>query len=151
MTLAEYKRQAQQIVEILMNFSEKEGGGEEFAKTLMKKYIEFGEFNAKALECKNLAEFKNLADANGMKFESDDEANELFLGLSKGKKEVEKAILSSDEMAVVSGGITPVARYGDTMQVSAIPQPAGGGTSTCTSTGRGGTSTCTSTKLDNGY
>lgn len=104
MNLAEYKRQAQELAEILMNFSGKEEEAEEFAKTLMEKYREFGEFNAKALECKKLAEFKNLADANGMKFESDKEANELFLGLSKGKEEVEKAILSAEEMAAVSGG-----------------------------------------------
>ena len=69
MTLAEYKRQAQEIVEILMNFSEKEEEAEEIAKTLMEKYQEFGDFNAKALECKDLAEFKDLDDANGKKFE----------------------------------------------------------------------------------
>ncbi len=107
MTLAEYKRQAQEIAEILMNFSGKEEEAEKFAKNLLEKYREFGEINAKALECKNLAEFKDLADANGMKFESDEEANELFLGLSKGKKEVEKAILSTEEMYAVSGGWIP--------------------------------------------
>ncbi len=104
MTLTEYKRQAQEIAEILMNFSGKEEEAEKFAKNLLEKYREFGEINAKALECKNLAEFKDLADANGMKFESDEEANETFLGLSKGKKEVEKAILSTEEMYAVSGG-----------------------------------------------
>lgn len=104
MTLAEYKRQAQELAEILMNFSWKEEEAEEFAKTLLEKYREFGEFNAKALECKNLAEFKNLADVNGMKFESDEKASELFLGLSKGKEEVEKAILSAEDMYAVSGG-----------------------------------------------
>lgn len=104
MNLAEYKRQAQELAEILMNFSGKEDDAEKFTKNLLEKYREFGEFNAKALECKNLAEFKNLASANGMKFESEEEANELFLGLSKGKKEVEKAILSAEEMYAVSGG-----------------------------------------------
>ncbi len=103
MMLTEYKRQAQEIAEILTNFSGKEDDAEKFAKTLLEKYREFGDFNAKALECKNLAEFKNLADANGIKFESDEEANKLFLGLSKGKKEVEKAILRAEEMSAVSG------------------------------------------------
>ena len=105
MTLTEYKRQAQEIAEILIRFSGKEEEAEEFAKTLMEKYREFGEFNAKALECKNLAEFKSLADENGIKFESDEVANEIFLGLSKGKKEVEKAILNAEEMSAVSGGM----------------------------------------------
>ena len=104
MTLSEYKRQSQEIVEILMNFSGKEEEAEKFAKNLLEKYREFGEFNAKALECKDLAEFKNLANGNGMEFESDEEANETFLGLSKGKKEVEKAILSAEELYAVSGG-----------------------------------------------
>ena len=105
MTLAEYKRQAQEIAEILISFSGKEEETAEFTKTLLEKYREFGEFNAKALGCKSLAEFKELANENGIKFESDEEANELFLGLSKGKKEVEKAILNAEEMSAVSGGM----------------------------------------------
>lgn len=92
MTLEEYKRQAMEIAKILMNFTGKEEEAEEFAKNLMENYSEFGEFNLKALECKNLAEFKSLADANGMKFESEDEAIELFFGLNKGKEEVERAL-----------------------------------------------------------
>ena len=104
MTLAKYKMQAQEIAKILMNFSGKEEEAEGFAKTLMGKYREFGEFNAKALECKSLAEFKKLANENGMKFGSDAEANELFLCLIKGKKEVEKTMLSMDDLASVSGG-----------------------------------------------
>lgn len=117
MSLAEYKRQAQEIAEILINFSGKEEEAEEFAKTLMEKYREFGEFNSKALECKNLAEFKNLADVNGMKFESDEKASELFLGLSKGKEEVEKAILSAEEMSAVSGG-----NPNDSIDLSILPK-----------------------------
>ncbi len=104
MTLTEYKRQAQEIAEILMNFSGKEEEAEKFAKNLLEKYREFGEFNSKALECKDLAEFKNLADANGMKIESKEAANELFLGLSKGKKEVEKTMLNMEDLAAVTGG-----------------------------------------------
>ncbi len=111
MTLVEYKRQAQEIAEILMNFSGKEEEAEKFTKNLLGKYREFGEINAKALECKDLAEFKNLANGNGMEFESDEEANELFLGLSKGKKEVEKAILSAEEMSTVSGGLTRTSKW----------------------------------------
>ena len=88
----------------LISFSGKEEETAEFTKTLLEKYREFGEFNAKALGCKSLAEFKSLADENGIKFDSDEEANELFLGLSKGKKEVEKAIISAEEMSTVSGG-----------------------------------------------
>ena len=126
MNLAEYKRQAQEIAEILMNFSGKEEEAEEFAKTLMEKYREFGEFNAKALECQNLAEFKNLASANGMEFESDEEANELFLGLSKGKEEVEKAILSAEEMAAVSGGATAKNNAFDSLKVSRNINEQGG-------------------------
>ena len=53
MTLAEYKRQAQEIAEILISFSEEEEEG--FAKTLMGRYREFREFNAKALECKKFS------------------------------------------------------------------------------------------------
>ena len=104
MTLAEYKRQAQEIAEILMTFSDKEEEAEQSAKNLLENYREFGEFNAKALACKNLAEFKNLANTNGMTFESNDEANELFLGLSKGKKEVEKTMLNMEDLAAVTGG-----------------------------------------------
>lgn len=104
MTLVEYKKQAQEIAEILISFSGKEEESEKFAKNLLEKYREFGEFNSKALECKDLSEFKNLADVNGMKFESEDAANELFLGLSKGKKEVEKTMLNMEDLAAVTGG-----------------------------------------------
>lgn len=51
--LTERERKVQKIAEILISFSEEEEEG--FAKTLMGRYREFREFNAKALECKKFS------------------------------------------------------------------------------------------------
>ena len=112
MTLEEYKSQVKEITQASQNFK---GTPEEAVKLfedLAKKYPQVNEFNTKAMDCKDLTEFKNLADAFGMKFSSDDSAEKLFSMLQDGKKQLKAAALkmqngaelSDDDLAAIAGG-----------------------------------------------
>ena len=112
MTLEEYKSQVKEITQASQNFK---GTPEEAVKLfedLAKKYPQVNEFNTKAMDCKDLTEFKNLADAFGMKFSSEDSAEKLFSMLQDGKKQLEAIVLkmqngaelSDDDLAAVTGG-----------------------------------------------
>ena len=112
MTLEEYKSQVKEITQASQNFK---GTPEEAVKLfedLAQKYPQVNEFNTKAMDCKDLTEFKNLADAFGMKFSSDDSAEKLFSMLQDGKKQLKAAALkmqngaelSDDDLAAIAGG-----------------------------------------------
>ena len=113
MTLEEYKSQVKEITQASQNFK---GTPEEAVKLfedLAQKYPQVNEFNTKAMDCKDLTEFKNLADAFGMKFSSEDSAEKLYSMLQDGAKQLEAAALkmqngaelSDDALAGVTGGV----------------------------------------------
>ena len=113
MTLEEYKQQVTEIKEASENFK---GTTQEeavkFFEDLANKYPQVNEFNTKGMDCKDLKEFKNLADAFGMKFSSEDSAEKLYSMLQEGKKQLKAATLktqngtelSDDALSTISGG-----------------------------------------------
>ena len=113
MTLEEYKQQVKEIKEASENFK---GTTQEeavkFFEDLANKYPQVNEFNTKGMDCKDLKEFKNLADAFGMKFSSEDSAEKLYSMLQEGKKQLKAATLktqngtelSDDALSTISGG-----------------------------------------------
>lgn len=115
MTLEEYKQQVKEIKEASENFKgTTQEEAVEFLEDLTKKYPQVNEFNTKAMDCKNLKEFKNLADSFGMKFSSEDSAEKLYSMLKEGKKQLKAATLktqngtelSDDALSTISGGGT---------------------------------------------
>lgn len=112
MTLEEYKQQVKEINEANQNFKGTQEETVKFFEDLAKKYPQVNEFNTKAMDCKDLKEFKKLADSFGMKFNSDESAEKLFSMLQEGKKQLEAmtlkykngAELSDDDLDAVSGG-----------------------------------------------
>lgn len=89
MTLEEYKQQIKEIKEASQNFKGSQEEVVKFSEDLANKYPQVNEFNTKAMDCKDLKEFKNLADAFGMKFSSDDSAEKLYSMLQEGKNQME--------------------------------------------------------------
>ena len=112
MTLEEYKSQVKEIADASQNFNGTPEESVEFFADLAKKYPQVEEFNTRALGCKDLKEFKNLADAFGMKFSSDDSAEKLFSMLQDGANRFEAAALrlrsggalNDDDLSLVTGG-----------------------------------------------
>ena len=114
MTLEEYKQQVTEIKEASENFK---GTTQEeavkFFEDLAKKYPQVNEFNTKGMDCKDLKEFKNLADAFGMKFSSEDSAEKLYSMLQEGKKQLNTlaikyengAELDDEILNSVNGGV----------------------------------------------
>lgn len=114
MTLEEYKRQSKEIYEAARNFSgtTQEEAIEFFGK-IAQKYPEVTQFNEEAINCKNIDEFKKLADKFGLAFSSDKSAKKLFSILADSKKQLEEVVknhengaeLSDDELDAVTGGV----------------------------------------------
>ena len=109
MTLEEYKRQVKEITEASQNFNGTPEEAVKFFEDLAQKYPQVNEFNTKAMDCKDLKEFENLADAFGMKFSSDDSAEKLFFMLQDGKKAIMSiqnvTKLSDEDKKAVAGGV----------------------------------------------
>ncbi len=113
MTLKEYKRQSKEIYEAARNFSgtTQEEAIEFFGK-IAQKYPEVTQFNEEAIKCKNIDEFRKLADKFGLTFSSEESAKKLFSILADSKKQLEKVVknhengaeLSDDELDSVTGG-----------------------------------------------
>ena len=116
MTLEQYKQQVSEIHEAGKNFNGTPEEAVNFFEDLAKKYPEACEFNTKAMETKDLDEFKRLADSFGMQFSSDESAEKLFTMLHDGKKQLEAlalryedgAELSNEALLQVSGGYDAV-------------------------------------------
>ena len=113
MTLEEYKSQCKAIREETENFKGTQEETIKFLEDLATKYPEVNEFNTKALECKDVTEFKKLADSVGMKFSDEDSAEKLYsllinkktlLGLAAKHFENDTE-LSDDELINVTGGL----------------------------------------------
>ena len=112
MTLEEYKSQCKAIKEKVENFNGTQEETIKFLEDLATKYPEVNEFNTKALQCKNVTEFKKLADSFGMKFSDDDSAEKLYSLLDGTKKQLQldqKRLedgveLSDDGLELVRGG-----------------------------------------------
>ena len=104
MTLEQYKKQVEGLSEAMAGFDDPEEKALKFLENLSQKYAEVSEFNIRAVECKNLEEFKILANSYGIEFSSDDEAKELFRQLTEGAKTLTKMVLSEAEMAGILGG-----------------------------------------------
>ena len=105
MTLEEYKSQVKEIAEASQNFKGTQEEAIKLFEDLAKKYPQVNEFNTKAMDCKDLTEFKNLADAFGMKFSSDDSAEKLFSMLQDGKKQLEAIVLKLQNGAELSDDV----------------------------------------------
>ena len=112
MTLEEYKSQCKAIKEETENFKGTQEETIKFLEDLATKYPEVNEFNTKALECKDVTEFKQLADSVGMKFSNEDSAKKLYSLLINKKtllnlttKRLENgAELSDNDLTYVYGG-----------------------------------------------
>ena len=112
MTLEEYKSQCKAIKEKVENFNGTQEETIKFLEDLATKYPEVHEFNTKAQECKNVTEFKQLADSFGMTFSSEDSAEKLYSLLDGTKKRLQIATkslengaeLSDVQLKLVSGG-----------------------------------------------
>ena len=114
MTLEEYKKQSKEIYEAARNFSgTTQEEAIEFSEKIAQKYPEVTQFNEEAIRCKNVDEFKNLANKFGLAFSSEDSAKKLFSILADSKKQLEEAVknhengaeLSDDELDAVTGGV----------------------------------------------
>ena len=92
MTLNEYKEQSKRISEEIQNFTGTPEESAKFFEGLSKKYPDVIEFNARAAKCKDIGEFKTLADSFGMVFSSDESAEKLFSLLLDGTKRIEKLV-----------------------------------------------------------
>ena len=112
MTLEQYKNQSKAIYEESENFKGTPEEAAKFFEGIAKKYPEVTAFNAKALECKDVTEFKKLADSVGMKF-SNEESAEKFYSLLNGTCNLlgmpsdtynSRVALSVEEMNAISGG-----------------------------------------------
>ena len=100
MTLEEYKSQCKAIREKTENFIGTQEEAIKILEDLATKYPEVHEFNTKAQECKNVTEFKQLADSFGMMFSSEDSAEKLYSSLH-----IEDGMELSDELLEhVTGG-----------------------------------------------
>ena len=116
MTLEEYKSQCKAIKEETENFIGTPEEAVRFFDDLAKKYPEVNEFNTKALQCKDVTEFKKLADSVGMKFSDEDSAEKLYSLLDGTKKQLQIATkmlengvkLGDDELRYVTGGGTVI-------------------------------------------
>ena len=112
MTLEQYKQQVSEIHEAVKNFNGTPEKAVKFFEDLAKKYPEACEFNTKAVETKDLDEFKSLADSFGMKFSSDESEEKLFTMIHDSKKQLEAARLryengmelSDEDLEGVTGG-----------------------------------------------
>ena len=112
MTLEEYKSQCKAIREKTENFIGTQEEAIKILEDLATKYPEVHEFNTKAQECKNVTEFKQLADSFGMTFSSEDSAEKLYSLLDGTKKRLQIATkslengaeLSDVQLKLVSGG-----------------------------------------------
>ena len=119
MTLEEYKSQCKAIKEEAENF---EGTQEEtikFLEDLATKYPEVHEFNTKAQECKNVTEFKQLADSFGMMFSSEDSAEKLYSSLH-----IEDGMKLSDEFIEhVTAGFIGTDKIADSVNSGGVWSP----------------------------
>ena len=97
MTLEEYKSQCKAIKEEAENFEGTQEEAIKFLEDLATKYPEVNEFNTKALQCNDVAEFKKLADSVGMKFSDDDSAEKLYSFLDGTKKQLQIATKSLED------------------------------------------------------
>ncbi len=113
MTLEEYKRQSKEIYEAARNFSgTTQEEAVEFFEKIAQKYPEVTQFNEEAMQCKNIDEFRKLADKFGLTFSSEESAKKLFSILADSKKQLEALVknhengaeLSDDELDAVTGG-----------------------------------------------
>ena len=112
MTLNEYKEQSKRISEEIQNFIGSPEESAKFFEGLSKKYPDVIEFNARAAKCKDIGEFKTLADSFGMVFSSDESAEKLFSLLQDGTRKIEKLVeemkneaeLSDEMLTNVTGG-----------------------------------------------
>ena len=106
MTLEQYKSQCEAINKESENFKGTEEEAMQFFENLAQKYAEVNEFNEKALNCKDIAEFKKLADSFGIKFSDENSAEELYSLIADSKKEIDviKNYLNSRDMSDINGG-----------------------------------------------
>ena len=113
MTLEEYKSQCKAIKEEVENFKGTQEEQLKFLEDLATKYPEVNEFNIKALQCKDVTEFKQLSDSVGMKVSDEDSAEKLYSLLDGTNKLLQIATkmledgveLSGDTLENVTGGI----------------------------------------------
>ena len=113
MTLEEYKKQSKAIYEESANFNGTPEESVKFFEYLSVKYPEVNEFNTKAIECKDITEFKQLANSFGMEFSDDDAAEKLYLILNDSSMQLEIAVkslannseLDDEELLSVIGGV----------------------------------------------
>lgn len=104
MTLEEYKSQLKELKNETNSFSGSPEEAVKISEDLSEKYAEVKEFNSQAAICKNLEEFKKVADSFGMKFSSDESAEKLYSVLKEKDSSGDGMELSDDDLDSVTGG-----------------------------------------------
>ena len=112
MTQEQYERDLAAMQAEAKSFSGTPEDAVKFLSELSEKYSDVCKFNEAASACKDLEEFKALADSIGLKFSADEPAEKLFVRLQASKENLSKTIenykngaeLDNESLGAVSGG-----------------------------------------------